>query len=286
LAEQISPALAFGDIRWSAFSPEEGQHSSRVLLLLLSDAWAEAGQNWVDAVPVTTDIESASPTDVIFDRILSELKAPLRLHLKHQLVASSSNVGARHSRLTDDGISLLREVIDGNFERTRSGSWNDEVETEPSALGSEMLATLEAVQRVYARLQEDPQPSERTSVTYIPMVRRKQFQVVREGLRLAAASQSESRDYVWCAQIPSDGSVCGKIEHDYRNDELIFVVSQMTAIYGSVRVIIVLSTDRFPQPISSEPFILAPDRRVVVGKQLAVLLPEIKGLELGVLNET
>jgi hypothetical protein len=195
-------------------------------------------------------------------------------------------VGARYGRLTDDGASLLREILDGNFERARPGSWNDEAETEPSAMSSEMLATLGAIQHFYARLQEDPKRSASTNVTYIPMVRGKQFQAGHEELRLAAASQREPRDNVWCAEIPSDGTVCGKIEHDYRNDELIFVVSQMKAIYAkNLRVIILILTDRFPEPVSSEPFVLAADRRVVIGRQLAMFPQEIKGLELGVLNE-
>jgi hypothetical protein len=286
LSEEASPTLAFGELRWTACSPDESKYAARVLLLLLSDPWPEAGMTWVDAVPVTTDIESATLMDVIFDRTHSELGTPLRLHLRHQLVANSSNVAARYGRLTDDGLSLLREILDSNFERARSGSWNDEAETEPAALSSEMLATLWAIQRVYARLQEDPKPSRGTNVTYIPMVRRKPFDAVREELRLAAVSHGEFNDYLWCAEIPSDGSVCGKIEHDYRNDQLTFVVSQMNALYGrNVRVIIVLSIDRFPESISSEPFVLTPNHRVVVGRQLDVLPAEIKGVELGVLDE-
>jgi hypothetical protein len=224
--------------------------------------------------------------DVIFDRKHSELKPPLRLHLKHQLVASASNVAGRWSRLTDEGVALLREILEGNFEGARSGSWNDEAETEESSLSSEMLASLKGMARAYARLQEGPEAAEGAKVTYIPMVRRKSVTAVHEGLRLAAASRVESRDYLWCAEIPSDGSVCGKIEYDYRKDQLIFVVVQMNAIYRkNVRVIVALVTDRFPQPIASEPFVLALDSRVIVGKDLAVLPPEIQGLELGVLNE-
>ena len=87
---------SFGELWWISSSLiSGGVANTRLLLVVLSEAWEECGDRWCDVAPVTSDIENATALDLVLRRQENSLSVPLRVLFRYQTVANINDLQSR-----------------------------------------------------------------------------------------------------------------------------------------------------------------------------------------------
>jgi hypothetical protein len=110
----------FGVLAHNAFSYSNVDRT----LVLIIDTSAESHDSdyWLDVVPVLSDIESATDTDLIFTTEDNTLGAPWRAVFSHQCKVSTAQLDTRVGALTDIGVLTLAEALAGTVAEERWGA--------------------------------------------------------------------------------------------------------------------------------------------------------------------
>lgn len=113
-----APLRKGGGFALPSFSYE---NLNRTLLLVVGDPEPEHGFDWIDVVPVLSDVERATETDYIFCSAESSLGSPWRAMFAHQTKVAREQLDTRVGMLQGSGIQALHEVLNDADEETRWG---------------------------------------------------------------------------------------------------------------------------------------------------------------------
>ncbi|MGH2904056.1 MAG: hypothetical protein ACRDK7_10795 [Solirubrobacteraceae bacterium] len=95
----------------------------RTLVLIIDTSASDHhSDDWLDVVPVLSDIEAATDTDLIFTTEENTLGAPWRAVFSHQCKVSARQLDARVGALTDIGVLTLTEALAGTVAEERWGA--------------------------------------------------------------------------------------------------------------------------------------------------------------------
>lgn len=98
-----------------------GYHNAnRVLVLVLSHPDSDH-YGWTDVVPVLSDVEAATETDLLFSAEENTLGAPWRAMFANQSKVARDQLDTRVGTLTELGAQILNQAIAGEVEDARWG---------------------------------------------------------------------------------------------------------------------------------------------------------------------
>ncbi|HTA97974.1 MAG TPA: hypothetical protein VK730_10070 [Solirubrobacteraceae bacterium] len=103
----------------NAFSYRE---VDRTLVLILDTSAESHDSDWLDVVPVLSDIEVATDTDLIFTAEENTLGTPWRTVFSHQCKVNTAQLDTRVGALTDIGFLTLTEALAGTVAEERWGA--------------------------------------------------------------------------------------------------------------------------------------------------------------------
>jgi len=108
---------------------------------------------------------------------------------------------------------------------------------------------------------------------------------VRENLQLAADSVEDPKPRRWNLHA-ANVSIHGFLEHDFRTDELMFVIDEVRSPNPESRpVSIAARSSRLPEPLISIPFVPRANARVCIANGQGIVPRDVSNLELRVVNE-
>ncbi len=113
-----APLAKGGGFALPSFSYE---NLNRTLLLVVGDPQPERGFDWVDVVPVLSDVERATETDYIFCSTESSLGSPWRAMFAHQTKVARGQLDTRVGMLQGSGIQALHDVLNDSDDESRWG---------------------------------------------------------------------------------------------------------------------------------------------------------------------
>jgi hypothetical protein len=287
--ELVTSSPAFGDI-WltSLRREEETAEVSRIPLLVLSNPWEEGGRMWIEVVPISNDIEDATALDAVLSRGDTDLEVPWRAILRHQSVAQRDDLGTCIGRLTSRGKAFLQDVVSGRAPEDRFGAPVEGPDDARLALPEDMEHAVRRIGQAYARMLERDESDERVHrVVVFTMHRPTAPELSDEPLRLAAASNWSTENIPWVVEIPQRGSIRGRIEHRYFDDDLQFVIEEVVQEQlGLTRTAwFAIWSDRVATPVTSRPFLPAVGERVSIARGRGIFPREITRLELRLSDE-
>jgi hypothetical protein len=136
-------------------------------------------------------------------------------------------------------------------------------------------------------LEQDDVAQRPVRVLSLPMRRTIGSAIKAESLSFAAASTAEE-DRPWAVEIPERGRLQGRIQYQYRDDELFFVIDEVAEEQRGLPspVWIAFWSDRVPSPVTSPPFRPAVGEHVPLGRDYGILPREISRLELRLSDES
>ncbi len=281
-------SVAFGEIRWAS-GPSTAITVGRVPVLVLSDIWEEKGNTWCEIVPLLTDIENATSLDIVLHRNETDLEIPWRVPLRGQTIANVRALGAPIGCLLERGRKIVGLALEGRAPQERFGTPIEGPDDARVRLPEQIDSIIRLLGRAYA-LSTDVE-----SLLQIPKPRVLSFDLRRlvvqrsqaRGLQLAAESTVKEEEYEWFVEIPSRGSLKGRIEYRYADDELLFVVEDLVEIETGLHspAQIMLWSQRLSKPVISEQFVPKIGDQVLLGRDLGVLPREVGRLEVRLSDE-
>jgi len=284
--DTVSPS--FGEIWWGTPPPGSQHDLVRVPLLLLSESWQEGGRSWFDVVPLSTDIDSATPLDLLIRESETDLRAPWRAHLRHQTVAERSALETCIGKLTAPGRRTVQEALAGRPLGDRFGSAMEEPVGSRLDTTAEIEDSVRQLGRSYALMQEAGALAHGLSrVLSFEMHHTAKSVGTMGQLSLAAASSAEEREVRWEVDVTERGRLVGRLEHRAPDDELLFVVEETTSVQvgPGVRAWIVAWSKRQDQALTSAPFLPAAGMQVSLGRDQGIFPQEVTRVELRLSDE-
>jgi hypothetical protein len=285
-AKPSSPS--FGDIWWTTESlGATGKSVTRVLVLLVSDAWEESGRSWCDIVPLSTDIENATSVDLLIQRTDTDLGIPWRMLSRYQTIANIRDLGARIGALTRSGREIVEKALAGHAPEERCGTPIEGPNDMRASLPDHIDSIIRLIGKDYALSIENENVQTRTprivSFELHPFM---VSQAVTGRSQLAAQSTARE-ECQWMAHIPDKGYFKGRIEHRLANDELLFVIDDVAHIelVPHSRAWMMLWSRRRTDPVRSQEFVLSVGTRVSLSRDLGIVPSDISRLEVTLSNE-
>ncbi|MGI9102549.1 MAG: hypothetical protein ACR2IF_08905 [Terriglobales bacterium] len=286
-AKDNSSVPTKGDI-WLTQDVLSTEHLRNVVLLVLSDVWQEKGDSWCEVAPLTTDIERASSLELVLQRNDTTLEVPMLVLFRLQTTVNTRDFGKRIGGLTEDGSAIVEAALDGHAPEHRFGPRVQDACDERLRAPEDLSKFVRVLGRPYAlRVEsEDTQPR-LPLVISLELHRVPVEQALAERLRLAADTGTIKREYQWIAVIPDRLSFKGRIEYAHSQDELFFVVDDVSGIHFAPNcwALITLSSHRLPRQVTSERFTPAAGSRVRLARNLALMPGEIDHLEVKISDE-
>jgi hypothetical protein len=259
------------------------------MMLVISDIWHEYDHAWCEVVPLSTNFENATSLAFLLSRGATTLGVSFRVSLRYQTTADSSTLLTRIAALTDEGRAVLRDVREGRASLDVFGSPLEGPDDVRWQLPQHTAAVVRRLgERYAAKLESDPPPEQRTAAVF--MFNRSSVQPSsREPLSLAAATSPHTEEHKWSVDLAPQGRISGRVEHDVSTDILFFVIEEIDVpddtVLGADQVAITLWAQNLPEPVTSETFLPAKGRRVLIAQGLDVLRPQIDRLELTVSHD-
>lgn len=242
----------------------------RVLLLVIGSTVSDhVGDVWHDVVPVLSDVERATDTDLMFTHDHNTLGTPWRAMFKYQCKVSRAQLDTRVGTLTYIGADLLEAALAGTAAEECWGTPLAGLE-DPRAEVDEHLDDamrrlrtpwLLAIDALEDHTDTEPSAHARAFDELLEFVA---SEVRSEDRALAAADTSTAGERVW--ELTTSGlHVIGSLRNDYDgNGDLLFDVRQLNATRTwRVRLVVYIRGDDVP--LASEPFDLATGEHVRIG---------------------
>ena len=278
-----------GDVWWTRLAPGDGQNRAICLLVLVvSDLWKEKGESWCDVIPLKSDVENATSLDLTLFPSDTDLNVPWRVLLRRQTVASSRDLSARVGELTVGGLGIVQKALEGEAPEGRFGVSIEDPEDLRLRNEEDFDNALRDIGRSYAvALESDDDISDRPRVLQFPLHRVQMLQRAMGPLQLAADTAVKEDKFEWAVDLPSRGSILGRIDYQYLEDKIVFVVENVVeaeqGLHSGARFI--LWSQRLSEPAVSEEFFPISCKTVLLGQDLGVLPKEISRLELRLTDE-
>lgn len=240
----------------------------RILVLVLTHP-EDDHLGWLDVVPVLSDIESATDTDVVFSSEENTLGAPWRALFAYQLRVARDQLDTRVGALSGAGIRTLSAALAGEADDARwgvplqhaddpRGRLDDELDEgirrlrTPWLLLHDMCDGDEEIQadnpglRLVASTSEHDQRSKQAKIFWLAPA-----DEPAHGLALAAASSPTVKRRRWAVE-QQRLKLVGKLDVDWQRGDLVFVVIAAD-LHGAARVRLhVIAAGR---EHASEPFV-------------------------------
>jgi hypothetical protein len=258
-------------------------------VVVISDAWQEAGRSWCEVVPLSSDIENATSLDLILRRSDTDLDVPRRALLRYQTVVEMDELDSRIGKLTEAGKGLVHNVLAGNASEERFGSPIEGPDDPRVRMPEHFTGAVRLLGQGYARMLERRDVAAKPDRILSFEMRRLSVtsQASPQALSLAAASEAEYEDRPWVVDIPERGRIQGRIEHRYSDDELLFIIEDVREEQLGLRTTAWIAAwpSQLDAPVTSQAFDPTTDRRIVIGHDLGIFPREISRLELRVSDE-
>lgn len=264
---------------WPSFAYEG---VDRLLLLVVGDPHADHEVQWLDVVPVLSDVERATETDVLFAADENSLGAPWRALFAHQCKVAREQLDTRVGSLWEAGQMVLAAAFSGELDERRWGPPLQHPSDPRAFLDSELeegLMRLRTPWLLMTELTDEPgerplgpylvkdyptnaenEVSQRSIFSLKPV-----FEPPRE-LALAAASSSPDIRELWeldSAQV----KLVGKLHVDFAKGLLSFVVVSVQLKQAKrLRLHLVAFGDTH----ESAPFTPAPGVEVPLAEQVPI----------------
>lgn len=240
-------------IWWTSSVALDGSHRMRALLLLLDD-FEEGGSRWVRVAPISTDIESATQSEIRLEREESDLDVPMVVLIGHQTVMRPEGLDSRVGILRETGRRLIAASLEGAAPEHRYGPpFENEYDSRLSAYEEE-ARLVRVLGRDYEELswpiaagssaREGSQDYEAERLSKSSLRWRSD-----SSLALAAAS-SEGSAVLEATLVRGTGSIVGIFEsRPLRGGHLVFRIESSTIEYPVVIEVEDLSGVRYSSPV-------------------------------------
>jgi hypothetical protein len=266
----------------------------RVLVLVLSHSDNEPAE-WLDVVPVLSDIEAATETDLLFSEQENSLGTPWRAMFAHQFKMARRQLDARVGELSDVGTRVLLAALAGDVDDARWGVPIQHPDDPRSRLEHRFEETLRRLRTPWllvhaADVDDDHQvthdaqlhdvvprptpPGDRSkscNVYWLAPVREQQHEFA-----LAAASAPSAKRNLWVLDRDAMRLV-GKLAVDWDKGILVFVVRNVHILRDTRLRLHVVAAGR---EYSSEPFAPKQNARVPLARNITTAQVEKLGAEV------
>lgn len=273
-----------------------GYHDvDRVLVLVLTHHDHDH-VGWLDVVPVLSDVESATDTDLVFSSEENTLGAPWRALFAHQLKVARGQLHTRVGSLSDAGVSTLFAALAGDADDARWGVPLQHPDDPRGRLDDELDEGLRRLRTPWLLLHDADDYDEETGdnnpglhlVAHEPERGDEPEHAgvfwlapVGEPLHefaLAAASSPTAKKHFWAVER-EPLKLAGKLDVDWQKGLLIFVITTASLPHASrVRLHVVAAGKEY----ASEPFVPAEDTTVPLAD--GVMTAEVDKLGAEVLS--
>jgi hypothetical protein len=286
--------LNFGPIDGANGATFSYEDVDRVLLLVVDGQIEEDDLAWLDVVPVLSDVERATETDLVFTERESSLGAPWRALFAHQMKVAQPQLDTCVGSLSTVGVATLLAALEGMSEDSRWGTplqdpfdpraWLDrDFDSLLVRLRTPWLlikqaglverndcsgAKLSLLTTQPSEFHDAPEPGE---IYWLMPVKDPPHE-----LALAAASAATRKSDVWKLDSPLVELV-GKLEVDWGKGVLVFLINAAT-VRAAVRVRLRLFAHG--EDHTSEPFVPAKDVKVALAPEVSSEAVEKLGAEV------
>jgi hypothetical protein len=239
----MTPSL--GEFWWSArsFDFDDASYANvdRIVVLVISAPEQDHQWDWLDVVPVDTEVENATATDFELTPDDSTLETPLRVLFGAQCKSARGQLDSRIGSLTELGLATLDSVLSGKSDPARwgpdlAGPDDPRVWLDPAF--EEALLRLRTPYLLWLQRGSEegprdstgegpPSAAEWTAVPLVLKLTRKQVPDREHEFSLAAQTE---RDYeeVWELEGPPF-KLSGRFDVEWESGRLMFVVLHFEA---------------------------------------------------------
>ena len=269
----------------------------RVLVLVLTHP-DQDHLGWLDVVPVLSDVESATDTDLVLSSDENTLGAPWRALFAHQVKVSRGQLDTRVGSLSGVGVSTFFAALSGEVDEARwgvplqhaddpRGRLEDELDDalkrlrtpwlllhyaddydEESGLDNPGLRLVASATE--ADLSADTEPA---GIFWLAPVRERPHDFA-----LAAASSPTPKRDCWAVEL-EPLKLVGKLDVDWQRGLLIFVIARARMHHaGRLRLHVIAAGKKY----ASEPFVPTQDTTVPLAE--GVMAAEVDKLGAEVMS--
>jgi len=274
----------------------------RVLVLVLSHP-DEDHIGWVDIVPVLSDVESATETDLLFSADENTLGAPWRALFAHQLKVARRQLDTRVGSLSELATRVLTAALAGDFDDRRWGVALEHPDDPRARLDEHLDEALRRLRTPWLLLHDADELDERRGednpglefpanepdrwgrprdeIAHRDLAHRNLYWLapVSEAVHeyaLAAASSPRTSGSLWA--VDREGvTLVGTLAVDFPRGLLTFVITAATLQHARrVRMHVVAAGTQY----TSEPFVPAEHTTVPLAKDVTAAEVERLGAEV------
>lgn len=271
----------------------------RMLLLVVSHPDDDHAHGWLDVVPVLSDVEQASETDLLFSAEENSLGAPWRALFAYQCKVARQQLDTRVGVLSTVGAQTLRAALAGEADDSRwgvplqhpddpRGRFDDEFEEALRRLRSPWLELRGA--GVVEGQDDDSNPgihlvagdeSSLSEVQDEPVSQHVFWltpvaEPVHEFALAAASSAATHKKDFWVLD-DNDIKLAGKLDVDWQKGLLMFLISATSLAQAArVRLHVLAAGKRY----ASEPFAAVKDAKIPLTEGLTKEAVERLGAEV------
>jgi hypothetical protein len=266
--------LSTGSFAGDGFSYKD---LDRLPILVLGVASEDAGDKWLDVVPLWTDTENATTTDLVLSRTETSLNSPLRALFHLQMTLALGQLSSCVGELTDSGELLLRNVVAGHADPLRFG---DPIDADGDAR-LESSRWLEDIARVIGAYRQFIDERDDADPTVLPFTLIRSERQRNRALGLAAKTAANDTEILALAQSTTM-SFSGYLLYRLFGDTLLLAVEAVHGITGPIQVL--LRSKRLAEPWLSPPFTPQVGQQVLIAEGQAVMPREVDAMELHIRN--
>ena len=216
------------------------QGADRLLVLVVSHPDEDHSMQWLDVVPVMSDIERATETDVLFEAGENSLGAPWRALFAHQCKVAREQLDTRVGSLSEAGQMVLASAFNGTLDERRWGTPLQHPYDPRAFLGNdfdEAMLRLRTPWLIVSEAANDagtqvwgprlvpaaPVESSEEDEPRVMLFTLKPLEAPPRHLALAAASTAAPANELWGLES-ADFTLVGKLHVDFAKGLLLFAV--------------------------------------------------------------
>jgi hypothetical protein len=258
------------------------QGTDRLLVLVVSHPTEDHSMQWLDVVPVMSDVERATETDVLFEADENSLGAPWRALFAHQCKVAREQLDTRVGSLWEAGQMVLTAAFNGSLDDRRWGTPLQPPYDPRAFLGNEFdeamlrlrtpwLMVCEAAndsgEQVWGpHLVPPPPESSEEDEPRGMLFTLKPLEAPPRHLALAAASTSAHATELWGLES-ADFTLVGKLHVDFSNGLLLFAVMSVQLKHATRLRLHVVAYDKTQE---SDVVIAEPDIDITLAEQVPI----------------
>ncbi|MGH9890937.1 MAG: hypothetical protein ACREA0_02915 [bacterium] len=261
---------SFSEIWWtgSSFEAADVQYKDldRIPILVLDVSEETEGPSWLEVVPLWTDWDNATSSDLLLEREHTSTAIPWRVLFRLQTVLERRQLDSCFGSLTDEGDKLIRDALGGRFTEARFGT---ELEDglDPRLTADRWMEEIVHLLGRHEAAFEESEAEERrqqTPETGVLLFELREKALSTQGQPYAlAAKTGGSGELAKHAIVETAGQVLeGYLIHDLDTDTLSFHVVRASGFSAPVRLVV--NSSRVPEPVRSAAFIPEAGRVVAV----------------------